>query len=380
MDKYLETLQQQRNLSLEEQKELKKQKRLIKNRESAQLSRERKRAYIDQLEQKVSQLTNENSQLRNENASLRQALSQFQSTNGLLAPKVEPTTQDVHRSKIDPQMQAQHATKIAGLLNTATIGGNRPSAVAKAGVCLLIVLFSFGLFMNASNHNPKNRLPFPVDNEPIPEIVPYPERSLKPIGYARSLLEALPEVLDEDVDMDDYAPALEDPAPRRPIEEHKHLPHPQEVSKHVPQLIQPPIHVQPAGIFKVSYSPEPANFLPPEPSGKHTHTHGGNNTYMLFLDPRPDLNEKMDDNSPVTPASSSDLQVPSTSTFIKKVSDSILPPMIISLVVPSNIANGSNPFMPPDGVRSSDSLLEITCQVVDISITTSERPQERSAQ
>merc|ERR1711988_510552 len=46
----------QRPLTAEEQKRFKRQRRLIKNRESAQLSRLRKKAYVDELEAQIADL------------------------------------------------------------------------------------------------------------------------------------------------------------------------------------------------------------------------------------------------------------------------------------------------------------------------------------
>lgn len=360
MERYVENLASTRALSMDDQKELKRQKRLIKNRESAQLSRERKRAYIDQLEEKITQLVNENALLRNDNAALRQALSRYQP--GILLPKVEPTSSDFAHRKTDPV-----ATKMAGLLTTATtIGAGRPSSTAKAGVCLLIVLFTFGLFINStSTVSPRTLIP--SKGPDVSEIVPYHhDRS---IGYKRAILE----VLDEGEDYLSNKKQLisTDDKIIVPVVEHK-----EQVQR---QIIQHPIHVKPAGIYKVSYSPEPAQFLPPETVvGARDHSSSNkddNSTYMLFLDPRPDLDNENDAEITAPPVSkSSDLQV-STHAHIKHVLDrNGLPPMIISLVVPSHIANGSNPLFPKEGY-SADSLMEVTCQVMDVSITTSERPQ-----
>jgi len=360
MDQYVETLSSTRSLSMDEQKELKKQKRLIKNRESAQLSRERKRAYINQLEDKIQLLVMENNQLKDENLGLRQALSHYQvvppsmatTSSSVSTIKSEPAV-DYASKKIDPIQQ--HQTKMGGLLS---IGGNK-SATAKAGVCLLIVFFTFGLFMNAANNSGSNSsvsrlFSVPKTREALPDV-PFTEREIVRLGYKRTMLEAFPEVLDEDNDdyndisvrqLPEKVSASESPSPAP----HRHI---------------HPIEVQSAGIFKVSYSTKPAQFLPVGNEKDTPHEHdsdNGNRTYMLFLDPRPDL---VDQHEPDVDTTSSTGLVPMKSPS--------LPPMIISLVVPKDIGkNGSFPLLPNEGVRAEDSLVEITCQVLDVSITTTE--------
>ena len=56
LEEYARRLAAQRPLTAEEQKRFKRQRRLIKNRESAQLSRLRKKAYVDELEREIAQL------------------------------------------------------------------------------------------------------------------------------------------------------------------------------------------------------------------------------------------------------------------------------------------------------------------------------------
>jgi hypothetical protein len=76
---------------------------------------------------------NENTVLKTENTSLRHALSQFEG----VVPKVELSSDLAYR-KTESSL-AKHATKMAGLISSATtIGGNRPTTTAKAGVCLLL--------------------------------------------------------------------------------------------------------------------------------------------------------------------------------------------------------------------------------------------------
>jgi len=90
------------------------------------------------LEDKINQLVNENSGLKIENTSLRQALSQYEALSGVV-PKVEISSDLAYRKTVADSTLAKHATKMAGLITSATtIGGNRPTTTAKAGVCLLV--------------------------------------------------------------------------------------------------------------------------------------------------------------------------------------------------------------------------------------------------
>jgi len=64
LEEHAKRLASQRALTPEEQKRFKRQRRLIKNRESAQLSRMRKKAYVDELERQISDLKDEKEQIR----------------------------------------------------------------------------------------------------------------------------------------------------------------------------------------------------------------------------------------------------------------------------------------------------------------------------
>jgi chromosome segregation ATPase len=64
LEEHAKRLASQRTLTPEEQKRFKRQRRLIKNRESAQLSRMRKKAYVDELERQIADLKEEKDEIR----------------------------------------------------------------------------------------------------------------------------------------------------------------------------------------------------------------------------------------------------------------------------------------------------------------------------
>jgi regulator of replication initiation timing len=69
-EEYVRQLTAQRELTAEELKELKRQRRLIKNRESAHASRQRKKNYVEALEAQVANLATENANLKERITSL----------------------------------------------------------------------------------------------------------------------------------------------------------------------------------------------------------------------------------------------------------------------------------------------------------------------
>lgn len=136
----------------DEERQIKRQRRLIKNRESAQKSRMRKKLYIEDLEAKVKSLAAHNETLLQENAALKEEISYL----------------------------TKFINKTPGLAEE--IAHNRPKGavapirnVKAAGVCLLIVLFSFGLFFNNVQQFGDKGPALPFEGgarEPIPEVIP----------------------------------------------------------------------------------------------------------------------------------------------------------------------------------------------------------------
>jgi bZIP transcription factor len=124
VDEYVRWLETNRvQVSASEENMLKRQRKLIKNRESAQLSRMRKKLYVQDLEHRVNQLSAENNELVMANA-------QLVSDNAQLKKRLQSIERQMHAGRAPSGSVAQRNKKIAG-------------------VCVLAVLFSFGLFMGS---------------------------------------------------------------------------------------------------------------------------------------------------------------------------------------------------------------------------------------
>jgi len=170
-------------LNSEEERQIKRQRRLVKNRESAQLSRMRKKIYMEDLETKVNALTTENTSLKGEVAQLQNIIKQMR------------------------QQQDSNSNNSACVPATRHI--SPPSRNAQAGICLLIVLFSLGLLVNVvGNGNilsraalPSNDFPRPRRESPLITLVDTSnneEHNLNGVDKVPS-----PLVWDDDSDMDD---------------------------------------------------------------------------------------------------------------------------------------------------------------------------------
>jgi len=123
----------------DDERTVKKQRRLIKNRESAQLSRMRKKIYIEDLEKKISDLTDDNNSLKEEVVYLQGLVKQlagddFQFNNS--GHKVI----DISVNNNNNNNSYNNNNSINNI--------NKAKNVKAAGVCLLIIFFSFGVFFN----------------------------------------------------------------------------------------------------------------------------------------------------------------------------------------------------------------------------------------
>lgn len=171
LDNYTSSVTQGRNLSADEERQLKKQRRLVKNRESAQLSRLRKKMYIEELEKKVNALTQDNEHLSKQIAAISTDRNKLQ--------------QEVLYLQSIIKQQQPNAN--LGTLTTQVAGKKtyNPKNVKAASVCLLIVLFSFGILFKAANPN-VSLLPA------ISEDISFTGRTLKSLSDSISTVSHIP--------------------------------------------------------------------------------------------------------------------------------------------------------------------------------------------
>jgi len=125
--------------SSEEERQIKRQRRLVKNRESAQLSRMRKKIYIDDLEGKVSTLMTENISLKEEVINLRNVIKQLSGGN-YNGPRTAGAAPNASLRSATYNPLTLHSRNAIPARNTQA-----------AGVCLLIVFFSLGLLFNVAS-------------------------------------------------------------------------------------------------------------------------------------------------------------------------------------------------------------------------------------
>jgi len=144
---YIRKLQATRDVTSEEKKEIKRQRRLIKNRESAQASRQRKKSYLDKLEQKVAAISSVNAQLREQLTAMQTANRGLTSENKSLKDQVARLQNALHKNNLSSLIDS--GTKLVAAANADPHSGSGASKIGShtraAGVCLLVLLFSFGL-------------------------------------------------------------------------------------------------------------------------------------------------------------------------------------------------------------------------------------------
>jgi hypothetical protein len=133
---------------------IKKQNRMIKNRESASLSRKRKKEYVETLEEKVKEFSNENTLLLNENTQLKMKISTLEAENKQLKQNLTRSTLAANNISLN-----MNSTSING----SSGGGGGGGTSAKRPFIMLAIFLVFGLnifqFVNVNISEPNKSLP-----------------------------------------------------------------------------------------------------------------------------------------------------------------------------------------------------------------------------
>jgi hypothetical protein len=92
LEEFAARMAAEKPLTPEEQREIKRQRRLIKNREYAQASRVKKKAYMGDMESRFHELEQENYELKLQLAQANQRISELQADNTILRSKLSSSS------------------------------------------------------------------------------------------------------------------------------------------------------------------------------------------------------------------------------------------------------------------------------------------------
>jgi len=162
-------LKSQRSLTSVEEKELKKQRRLIKNREYASQSRSRKKLFVDDLQKKfdviqqenvvlkrqIHSVTTENILLKKQLEAIATTIKRSNATNNNHQTVNHPTVN--HTTIHHPTMMHQPMHMQAG--NFFTIGRAAPVKTAACLLAVMFMIFTFGLIMEKETKLTKGLFP-----------------------------------------------------------------------------------------------------------------------------------------------------------------------------------------------------------------------------
>jgi len=174
-----------RPLTAAEQREIKRQRRLIKNREYAQASRAKKKGNMSEINSRMQSLEDENEQLKRQVALLQARCNDLGNENNDLKTKLvaqsSPTSSAAtNEEQIDifaPSCDDSNSTSFVNTLfsnitgfinleskNTLSTATVNTTTALKAGVCLFMIFLSFGIFFQVGT-GMFGKMPFaPSDN------------------------------------------------------------------------------------------------------------------------------------------------------------------------------------------------------------------------
>jgi len=295
---------------------------LIKNRESAQASRQRKKSYIQDLERKVNELVNENAQLKETVSSLTSEKNSLE----VLLQQAMSDKKCVNLSHDVFQVLSNKTDEVT--LKTSSNTNNNNTAVI-----VLLILFSFGLLFCQAAH-PKN---FPVIN---------PDRNSEMVEYKKNQKPEIkvPSRVSGEVEDASSRPEEEIPSLRLKKTNNRVMKHETRSSRGIKRTRDEALP-QPNKIQKKTNSPkstqidisEVSNIIRPEISNWKPNT-----TYLLCSNV-----------SQILPPPSATIEDPNA-------------PLMVSLLIPPDCLNGSQGTSRVSDNPGGSSVLEVSCQVVDV--------------
>jgi len=184
LESRISTLSSERKLSPLELKEVKRQRRLVKNREYAQQSRVKKKQFVQELEVQVNHLTDENRKLKYDNSSLLSRISALEQENNYLRQYSQ-----VQSSNTVPNNDIETSQDL-NLINSGNqdIQSVNPSSnwnqsfpyPSMPMAFYFIILFSFGFLFNFGifDSRMENKFAAPVIKEDYLLRLPFKPRDL----------------------------------------------------------------------------------------------------------------------------------------------------------------------------------------------------------
>eukprot|EP01129_Flabellula_baltica_P003376 TRINITY_DN1314_c0_g1_i1.p1 TRINITY_DN1314_c0_g1~~TRINITY_DN1314_c0_g1_i1.p1 ORF type:complete len:423 (-),score=103.62 TRINITY_DN1314_c0_g1_i1:105-1373(-) len=177
-----------RELSKTEEKEIKRQRRLIKNREYAQEARKKKKQYVNEMEGRVNELTDENDQLKArveelemEVGMLRNKISEYEKIHDTSST----TSEDSDYGSVDTTSPENYSFQVYPD-NNMELGLDQGWSFSgfQNGVFLMVFLFSFAIFFNPDTFGFGMGSQFPImdgssQNDLVPNSMPVSDGTWK---------------------------------------------------------------------------------------------------------------------------------------------------------------------------------------------------------
>jgi len=158
IEDYVSQLKTKRTLTASEEKDLKRQRRLVKNREYASQSRTRKKQYVDEIEKQLDQAKAETDVIRKQNQALMEE-------NKLLKKQLGNIADAIKKSQSGAPNLSSSSGNVGMFAKFATIGGGRNNTSKTVSACLLAIcfmVFTFATFWNVDE--PLGARLFPKEN------------------------------------------------------------------------------------------------------------------------------------------------------------------------------------------------------------------------